>query len=318
MLEQASRLIHSARRPLLICHLSPDGDAIGSLVGLGRGLRQLGLKPTLACPDPVPERFDYITGVEEVVEDVHDPFDLVITLDCSDLERVAHLAQLPAFGQVPLLNIDHHVTNLQFGDVNLVDSSVSSTVEIVLWLLDYLAISLDAELATCLLTGVVTDTRGFRTSNVTTQVMETTLRLMNAGASLPYITQHALDNRPTAAILLWKEALTTLQVQDRMIWASISLDMRRTAGYMGNGDAGLVSFLVSASDADVAAVFVERQDGRVEVGLRAVPGLDVAQVALQLGGGGHTLAAGCSLPGSLAEVQSVVLPALRALMRQSR
>ncbi len=318
MLKQASQLIHSACRPLLICHVSPDGDAVGSLLGLGHGLRKLGLEPTLACPDPIPDRFSFIAGVKDVVKDVSTPFDLVIILDCSDLERVKHLAQIPAFNEAPLLNIDHHLTNLEFGNVNLVDSSASSTAEVVLELLDYLSVPLDAELATCLLTGIVTDTRGFRTSNVTAQVMEAALRLMKAGASLPYISQYALDSRPTTAILLWREALTTLQIQDSLIWATITQDMRRTADYMGNGDAGLVSFLVSASDADVAAVFVERNDERVEVGLRAVPGLDVAQVALQLGGGGHALAAGCNLAGSLAEAQAMVLPALRDMMRRAR
>ena len=91
--------------------------------------------------------------------------------------------------------------------------------------------------------------------------------------------------------------------------------MRRAAGYMGNGDAGLASFLVGADDADIAAVFVEREDGRIEVGLRAVPGFDVAQVALEFGGGGHALAAGCSLSGSLAEVQAQILTALRNVVR---
>jgi phosphoesterase RecJ-like protein len=222
---------------------------------------------------------------------------------------------MQAFDSVPLLNIDHHMTNLNFGDVDLVDARASSTAEIVLRLLEYMAVPIDAELATCLLTGIVTDTRGFRTSNVTTQVMEATLRLMNAGASLPYITQRGLDRRSSAAILLWREALSSLQVKGRVAWATISLAMRQAANYVGNGDAGLVSFLVSADDADVAAVFVEREDGRVEVGFRAVPGYDVAQVALQFGGGGHALAAGCNLSGPLEEAQSRVLAALQDVVR---
>ncbi len=310
--KQASQLIQSACCPLLICHIDPDGDAIGSLTGLGRALRQMGLEPIMACSDPVPARFNYIPGTEAVVQDVSDPFDLVISLDCSDLERLGHFTHTPTFGSTPLLNIDHHLTNLNFGDVNLVDPHASSTAEIVLRLLEYMAVPLDAELATGLLTGIVTDTRGFRTSNVTVQVMEAALRLMKAGASLPYITHHGLDRRPTTAILLWRAALSSLQIRDRVVWTSISLAMRRAAGYAGNGDAGLVSFLISADDADIAVVFVEREDGRIEVGLRAVPGFDIARVALQFGGGGHALAAGCSLPGPLEEAQAQVLTALRA------
>lgn len=316
-LKQASQLIHSAHRPLLICHVAPDGDAIGSLTGLGRALRLMGLEPILACSDPVPAKFNYIAGVETVVQDINAPFDLIISLDCSDLERLGRFTQMQAFDSTPLLNVDHHVTNLYFGDVNLVDAHASSTAEIVLRLLEYMAIPLDAELATCLLTGIVTDTRGFRTSNVTTQVMETALRLMNAGASLPYITQRSLDRRPTAAILLWREALSSLRIENRVAWATISLATRQAAGYVDNGDAGLASFLVSADDADVSAVFIERGDGRVEVGFRAVPGFDVAQVALQFGGGGHALAAGCNLSGPLEEAQAQVLAALQDVVRSA-
>ena len=317
-LKQASQLIRSAHHPLLICHISPDGDAVGSLTGLGLALRQIGLKPIMACPDPIPHRFNYVPAIETVVQDVNEPFDLVISLDSSDLKRLGHFPQMPAFGSVPLVNIDHHLTNLNFGDVNLVDPHASSAAEVVLRLLEYMAISLDAEMATCLLTGIVTDTRGFRTSNVTIPVMESALRLMKAGASLPYITQNGFNRRPTTVILLWRAALELLQIKDRVIWTSIPLAMRRAVGYVGNGDAGLVSFLVSADDADVAAVFVEGEDGRVEVGLRAVPGFDVAQVALQLGGGGHALAAGCTLPGPMEEAQVRVLAALQADLARQR
>ncbi len=317
-LKQASQLIRSAHRPLLICHIAPDGDAIGSLTGLGRALRHEGLEPIMACSDPVPACFNYIPYVGAIVQDVSASFDLVISLDCSDLKRLGHFPQMPTFRSVPLLNIDHHLTNLDFGDVNLVDPHASSTAEIVLRLLEYMALPLDAELATCLLTGIVADTRGLRTSNVTIQVMDAALRLMKTGASLPYVTHHTLDRRPTTAIRLWGATLAQLHIEDRVIWTSIPLAMRRTAGYAGNGDAGLVSFLVSGDDADVAVVFVEREDSRIEVSLRAVPGFDVAQVALQLGGGGHALAAGCNLPGPLEEAQARVLAALRADLARQR
>ncbi|MCP4542558.1 MAG: bifunctional oligoribonuclease/PAP phosphatase NrnA [Chloroflexi bacterium] len=316
-LKQASQLVQSSHYPLLICHVAPDGDAVGSLVGLGRALRQMGLDPILACTDPIPAKFNYIPSIETVVREISDPFDLIISLDCSDLERLGRFVQIPAFESAPLLNIDHHITNLNFGDVNLVDDHASSTAEVVLGLLEYMAIPIDSELATCLLTGIVTDTRGFRTSNVNAQVMEAALRLMNAGASLPYITQHSLDCRPTTALLLWRESLSSLQIDDRIARATISQTMRRAAGYLGNGDAGLVSFLISADDADVAVVFVEREIGRVEVSLRAVPGYDVAQVALQFGGGGHALAAGCSFFGSLEEAQTQILAALQDVMRDA-
>jgi len=317
-LEQAHRLVKSAQHPLLICHISPDEDAVGSMAGLGRALRQIGLAPILACSDPIPNTLSFIPGTDEIVSEVDATFDLVIALDSSDRERLGRFPQVPGFGDVPLLNIDHHLTNLHFGDVNLVDPRASSTAEVVLRLLGALAAPLDAEMATALLAGIVGDTRGFRTNNVTPQVMESALRLMKAGASLPYVALHSLDTRSTAAVRLWGAALSQLQIGDGVIWTSIPLAARQETGYTENGDASLVSFLISAEDADAAAVFVECEDGHVEVGLRAKPGFDVAQVALQFGGGGHALAAGCTLAGPLGEAQARVLAALKAGLADQR
>ncbi len=317
-LKQASQLIRAAHHPLLVCHISPDGDAVGSLTALGWALHQMGLRPALACSDPIPAQFDYIPGARTIVQEINTPFDLVVCVDCSDRERLGRFLELPAFGSVPLVNIDHHVTNACFGTVNLVDPEASSTAEIVLRLLDAMRIPLSTESATCLLAGIVSDTRGFRTGNTTVEVVETALRLMRAGASLPTVAHHSLDRRSTSAIRLWGAALAQLHVEDRLLWTSILQAMRRTTGHAGNGDFKLANFLITADDVDAAAVFVERDDGRIEVSLRAAPGFDVTPVALQFGGGGHTLAAGCNIPGPLEEAQDRVLAVLRAEIARQR
>lgn len=317
-LQQARRLLNEAHRPLLVCHIAPDGDALGSLTGLARALRKLNRSPIAACADTIPSRFDFIPGIESVVQQVSVSFDLVVTLDCSDLRRVGELSDLPHFAEHPLVNIDHHVTNLEFGDVNLVDPKASSTAEVLLRLLDHMEVQLDKAVASSLLTGIVTDTRGFRTSNVTPRVLEAALRLTKAGASLPTISQCTLDRRPLVAVRLWGVALSRLHFEDGVISTSIPVDMRREIGYQGNGDAGLASFLVSAEEADVSAVLVEQEDDTVDVGLRAVPGYDVAQFALQHGGGGHALAAGFSVAGSLEDAEQQVLDPLRAVVARQR
>lgn len=317
-LSRASRLIQSAHHPLLICHVAPDGDAVGSLAGLARALRLTGHRPSSACSDPIPSRFDYIPGVEMIIQDVEGPSDLIVSLDCSDLRRIGHFTEMPGFDSWPLVNIDHHVTNTGFGDINLVDPRASSTAEIVLWLLEEMSVPIDAEVATCLLAGIATDTRGFRTSNVTPQVIEAALRLMETGASLPYVAQYGLDRRSTVAIRLWGAALSHVQLADGVIWISIPLAMRRRVGYPGNGDAGLSSFLIGADDAHVSVVFAEREDGHVDVGLRAKPGFDVARLALRFGGGGHALAAGFEIAGPLEEAQERVLTALQADLDRQR
>lgn len=318
ILERVSECIRSSNRPLLVCHIAPDGDAIGSMASLGQAIRQMGREPAMACADPVPLQFDFVPGAESIVQEVSAPFDLVISLDCSSLDRLGGFPQMPSFAGTPLVNIDHHVTNTHFGDVNLVDAQAASTAGIVLRLLEYMACPLDAQLATSLLTGIVADTRGFRTSNVTAEVLDEALRLVKAGASLPDLARRVLDRRPVSAIRLWGAALASMRVENRVIWTCIPRTVSHAANHADGGDAGLVNFLVGANDVDAAAVFVEQDGEKIDVGLRAAPGFDVAQVALQLGGGGHALAAGCTMSGPLEQARQQLLALLQADLARQR
>jgi phosphoesterase RecJ-like protein len=219
---------------------------------------------------------------------------------------------------VPLINIDHHVTNEGYGTVSLVDASASSTAEVVLRLLDHMEVEVDAQAAMCLLTGIVTDTRGFRTNTVTLQTMAAAVRLIRAGASLTTIAREALDRRSVGAIRLWGSALSAARVEGRVIWTAIPLEMSRQAGFASGGDAGLASYLAGAEETDGAAVFVEQAVNWIDVGLRASPGFDVSGIALRFGGGGHALAAGCTQRGPLDDVVGRVLPELQEELARQR
>jgi phosphoesterase RecJ-like protein len=301
-----NNLIRPARRILLVTHVAPDGDAIGSLLGLGRFLRKLGKEPIMACEDPVPEIYRWLPGSGEVVRHADGPHDLVISLDCSDSRRMGQSYHDPKM-PVPLVNIDHHVTNTMFGTVNWVDPASAATAQMILSLADALEWELIEPTAVCLLTGLVTDTRSFRTSNVDSVAMRAALRLMEAGASLSEITRRALEQRPLASIRLWGEAIEQLHLHGDVLWTEVTRTMRDHWGLDENGDSGLTNFLSSVREASVVIVFTERKDGTVDVGMRAVPGCDVAQVALKLGGGGHPQAAGCTMEGDLVEVRQLVL-----------
>jgi len=312
-------LIHRARRILVVAHVAPDGDAIGSLLALGQALQALGKQVVMACADPVPSPFHYLPGHEAITDDPVGEFQLLISLDGSDIHRLGDIYRPAAFAHVPLLNIDHHVTNVHFGTVNWVDTRAAAVAEMVFELIEALGVRLTPDIALCLLNGIVTDTRGFRTSTTTIKTMTIATRLMEAGASLNLITEQVLNRRPLAMIRLWGEALSTLQLRDRVIWAEITQAMRERTGMRENDSVGgLASFLVSAHEADVAVVFSEKADGKVEVGFRAAPGYDVSGVALQFGGGGHPQASGCTLNGSLREVRERVLAALDTALAQQR
>ena len=316
--QAVAQLIRQAQNILAICHIMPDGDAIGSLLGLGWVLHKLGKEHTLACADPVPDSFAYLPASEAIVACPEGNYDLVISLDCSDLKRLGSAYDQDSLRGVPVINIDHHITNVGFGSVNWVDPSSAATAQMVFALIECLEVPLDPNMATCLLNGIITDTRGFRTSNTTPAVMEVATRLMMAGASLAEVTEQVFNRRPLAIIRLWGRALSAVQLDGRIIWTEISQAMRHECGLRSDSDDGLVSFLTSACEADVGVVFTEKDDGTIDVSMRSMPGIDVSRVAMLLGGGGHPQAAGCNLNSDLAEARERVLAELRrSLLEQT-
>ncbi len=310
--------IDGAQRILLITHVAPDGDAIGSLLGMGWLLGARAKDVTLACQDPVPGVYTTLPGSEQIVREGSGAYDLLLSLDCSDERRMGKVFEDSMAG-LPLINIDHHVTNTLFGTVNWVDPMSVATSQMVLELAQALGWELTPSVAVCLLTGLVTDTRSFRTSNVDARAMQAALRLMEAGASLSEITHQVLDQRPLDSVRLWGQAIAHLHLQDGLLWTEVTQDMRRQWAVGQNGDSGLANFLSGVREADVVVVFTERDDGTVDVGMRAVPGYDVSQVALKLGGGGHPQASGCTMKGDLSQIRQRVLDEVqRSLAEQQQ
>jgi phosphoesterase RecJ-like protein len=304
-------LIRQAERIMAIAHIAPDGDCIGSLLALGHALKVLDKQVALVCADPLPDAFDFLPGHGLVTQDPHGDFDLLISLDSSDIERMGAAYPPAAYAGIPLINIDHHATNVHYGTVSWVETSASSTAELVFDLIEEMAVPVTPGIALCLLTGIVTDTRCFRTSNTTVRTLSSATSLMQAGASISQITEQVMNRRPLAEIKLWGAALNELKTQGRVIWVCITEEMRRQSGANSQDAAtGLVSFITSAREADVGIVFTEKPDQLVEVGFRSVPGVDISQVAFRLGGGGHAQASGCTLGGSMDEVVAQVLAAV--------
>jgi phosphoesterase RecJ-like protein len=316
-LARIAAALRRASRVLAICHIAPDGDAIGSLLGLGWLLRTLPPDQeraiTLACADAVPVQFAFLPGAGEIVSNPpSQAWDAVVAIDSSDERRLGACFRRADYGGAPVIVLDHHVTNLNFGTLNYVDASAAATAQVMVDLADALRIPIRSEAAACLLTGIVTDTLSFRTSNVTPEVLRIAARLMEAGAALPEITERALNQKPLNVMRLWGLALADLRQERHVVWTLITREMRVRAGAPDTGDGGLASFLISAPEAKVAAVLSEKADGQVEIGLRARNGLDVSELALALGGGGHPQAAGCTIPGPLQDAEARLLPLLFA------
>jgi phosphoesterase RecJ-like protein len=312
----AREQIARANRVLVVTHINPDGDAIGSLLGFGLALRNLGKDVVMTCADVVPELFRYLPAVEEITLKPSGEFDLVAVLDVAEARRMGPIAE--ALTRPPDLVVDHHVTNPGFGRVNFVDPHAASTAELLTELFEPLGLALTPAIAECLLTGLVTDTLGFRTSNTTVKTLGLAQTLMRAGADLQRIYDLSLFKRSYSAVRLWAEGLGRMQMKHRIVWARLPLEARTASGYQGFGDADLINVLTSVREADVAVIFVERTDGTVKISWRSVPGINVAQIATSFGGGGHAAAAGAEIPGTMDEVEKVVLEATRAVIKAAQ
>jgi phosphoesterase RecJ-like protein len=309
------RLITPAQRILLITHVSPDGDAIGSLLAMGSLLRDQSKQVTLACEDPVPDGVTWLPGSSEIARQADGSVDLVISLDCSDRDRMGNVYR-DRLTSVPLLNIDHHITNTRFGALNWVEPSCVATAQMVLYLAQTLGWQVTQPVAECLLAGIVTDTRSFRTSNVDAATLRAALQLVEAGASLSQVARQSLDQQPLAQVRLFADAVSSLHLEDGILWTRVTRAMRQRWAVSDNGTSGLSNSLAGVREAQVVVVFTERDNGTIDVGFRAAPGYDVSRVAAGLGGGGHPLAAGCTLSGDLEQVQDHVLDQVRRSMAE--
>lgn len=307
-------LISRAERILIISHIRPDGDAVGSLLGLGLMLEELGKEVNLVLEDGVPIVFHHLTGSDRVFREAAGVYDLVIAVDSSDTERMG--AVLDEFGE-PDVNIDHHPTNTHFAKLNLVRNQAVATVEIIYDLALALSLPINLPIAEALLTGLLTDSLGFRTSNTSARTLRIAAELIDRGANLQTLYRKAMLEKSLEAVRYWGQGLSRIQCEDRLLWTSLTLDDRKAAEYPGRDDADLVNILTRIRETDVCVVFVEQTDGSVKVSWRAQPGFDVASVATQFGGGGHTPAAGAEIKGDLERVQEEVLKATRKMLSHS-
>lgn len=303
--------LQECRKPLILSHIRPDGDAIGSSIGLGLALKKAGKVPQLVLEDGLPSKYRFLAGSELVTSKIKADHDLVITLDCSDQERLGDLGKKLAVD----INIDHHITNEKFAAINLVAPDVPATAEILAEHLVDWGYELDKASASALLMGILTDTIGFRTSNVRSQTLRQAARLMDIGADLPEIYMHALVSQSFPASLLWGKALSRLVRENGLVWTVITLKDRAEAGYSGRDDADLTNVLSSIEDSDVAILFNEQNGGKVKVSWRSNPPYDVSRIAQHFGGGGHPPASGAEMEGTLEEVETAILQFTKQFMK---
>ena len=313
-LTAARNLLASARHVCVMSHHNPDGDALGSMLGLTLALQAAGITATAALADEIAPRFDSLPGRASIAATIPPSADVLVAVDAADFAR---LGKLGARISEVHLNIDHHLSNTRYGKLNLIDTSSAATAQYLAELLPVFKLELTTVVATCLLAGIVTDTLGFRTANTTPATLSISQQLIAAGAPLADVYDRTLHRRSLAALRLWGDSIKLIEQRDGLVHTSVTLASKAAHGYGGTGDGDVVTLLTALENIDIAIVFVEHKGQEIKVSWRANTGFNVANVAAIFGGGGHAAAAGANLQNTtLAEARTLVLARTSAALRE--
>jgi phosphoesterase RecJ-like protein len=316
MIQTIATAIRRHDRCLVLTHVNPDGDALGSMLGLALGLERAGLRAFPLCADPVPAAYRFLPGAERVAaEPPPRPATLAIAVDVDGLDRIGGLA--PKLEPTcTIVDIDHHATEKAFGHLRWVDPTAAATGEMVYRLLVGLGVPLDDDIATCLYTAIITDTGRFCYANTSPRALRIAARLVRAGASPVRVYREVYESKPFSASRLLGIALGRMSQADdaRVVFSTLTPDDFRRAGSTPDETEGIIDHLRAVRAAQVAVLFTGLPDGAVKVSLRSQGATDVGEVALHLGGGGHVNAAGCTMPGPLAAARRRVLQAVREVL----
>jgi phosphoesterase RecJ-like protein len=313
------------RQGLRVClttHVNPDGDGLGSEVGLALMLRAQGVTVSITNPTPTPDRYQFLfaglDGLDKTPEAVKElrRADLIIVLDIADLGRLGMLADTvrERGATVQVACVDHHISK---GDLpagpRYVDADAAATGELIREIARANAWELTPEAARALYVAIVTDTGGFRFSNTKARTLRAAADLLESGIDPEAIYVELYARAPEGRIRLLAEALQTLVVErgPGMAWVTIPPGSLERHGVDPDDLDGVVEYARSIDGVRLGMLFREINNGRIKVSFRSIGGVDVAKLAGQFQGGGHAKAAGASLPGSMAEVQATVLKAAR-------
>ncbi len=304
--QRSAAFFSEASRLIVLCHANPDGDAAGALLGMGMLLEQTypHANVVFLCRDPLPEILSFLPATGRIVHEIAlQPGDTAVILDSAEPKLTQFHESHPQFfdRSMHVVNIDHHPTNLNFGEINFVDSSASSACEIIVEFADMLGWSLTPDVATCLLTGVYTDTGGLLHSNTSVQVYRTVARLLRAGARQQEIVKSVFRTAKLSTLKLWGRVLEKISLTRE--GGAVSAVTRGDFAATGADPTvltGAIDYLNAVPGMRFSMILTERGDGKVKGSLRTLrDDIDVAAMAGKFDGGGHKKAAGFALPGKL-------------------
>ena len=293
----------AAKNFVIVGHIRPDGDAVGSMLGLAHALRDSGKNVVCVLQDGVPDKYAFLPGAVEVRTSIPLDYDYLIVVDSSDIMRTGKvLDELPE----PDLVIDHHNTHDDFGKLEYVLPEVEATALILVESIPNWGLTITKDAATCLLAGLLSDTIGFRTANTQPAALRAAADLIEKGADFHDVYLKTLSDKTLAEARYWGQGLSKIEQNGAIVWSTLTLNDRIISSYQGNDDADLINILAAIKGPLMTILFVE-QEGGVKISWRSVEGVDVSKLAREFGGGGHKAAAGADVEGNLKSIQENVI-----------
>jgi len=318
-IEEAKQYLLKHDDFLVVSHVQPDGDAVSSTVAVGWLLSCLGKKFTLLNEGPVPQRMQFLTLADTILNmEINPPtrkFQNVICVDCADFGRVGLTNQYFAEDAL-ILNVDHHPTNDGYGHVNLIKTDAAATAEILYDLIRLFPVEWTQESATAIYTGILTDTGGFRYSNTSPKVMGIASELLSYGVNGPLLAENLLEEMTPSQMKVLIKALSTLEMSaDGLIsWVHVTPEHMVECGAANEDLEGIVNYPRNIRGVEVGILFKVINENAVKVSLRSSGTVDVAAFAQTFGGGGHVRAAGCRIEGTLDTIIPQVIERVRQLL----
>jgi phosphoesterase RecJ-like protein len=299
---------------LIFGHKDADGDTLGCSLAFAEVLRRLGKHVHVVIPPPLPEKYRWMPGFDQIREEPPPggDFRLVLFFDAGNLERsgdaVAHIAE-----QATIVNVDHHPSNSRFGALNILDPEAAAVGEMCLAMLQQFGWELTPTMATNLYTALMTDTGGFRHENTTARALEAGARLAALGADPSHIATMVYKSRPLTTLRLSGLSIASMQVEmdGRLAWAKVTRTMLREAGAVMAEAEGIIDTLNSIAGLELAIMFKEVGARLTKISVRSRGPVDSAALCAQFGGGGHLRAAGAEVPLRMSEAVDAVLAAAR-------
>jgi phosphoesterase RecJ-like protein len=317
VLSQVVELIENKNNFAITTHIKPDGDGVGSSLGLCWLLRSLGKRAEVIVHGEVPPAYRSLPGADEIrdIKRLDHPYDAVFIIECSDLERPG----IEGLESEVTVNIDHHATSAHFGTINWIDSTASAVGEMIYNLCKAIGGRITKEIAECVYMALVTDTGSFHFSNTSDRTLKVASELVKAGAKPSEISEAIYNNYPWSRIELMRQVLGTVKRDSTGRVASMrqTLAMKEVAGAVDGDNNGFVNVPLAAKDVSAAVYMREVGENRYRVSLRSKNGIDVAKVAERYGGGGHKNAAGLSIEGNWDEKEEELVQALLAAVDEA-